>query len=407
MLVLAWMYPAYKAYESATALALVWLAVRLLEAPTPARHFAAGVGIGLAAFVRVDHGLYATAAFALLILFRALRERKLTARDLGAAAAGIVVGYAPMLVMLVAVPGFFAGVVEHAAYLVRIVAWNGTANLAKPCRGPGLSAPACRPSSPAPDLRRGAVHGGSGALSARRGQRGRSPGDDTPGRRLVLASRLRRHHVRAVHVRAPRPRAPAQSFHPLLILVTGFVATLGPRLRARAPALLLPLVVGLSVLTVVVQSPAYLRATAVRNPYVQVQVADDVLWMHPGMAALLDKVRLTADAMLAPGERIFVAPHWPALYVHLDRESPLRETYFIVPEPEEHQRQMIDDLERRNVKAVLISDLGMDNRADLSFGRTHPLVYHHLRERYEKVPVGGMPQWAHFLRRKSAAAVAR
>src|SRR5207249_5601664 len=66
--------------------ALVWLAVRLLEAPTPVRHFAAGVGIGLAAFVRVDHGLYSTAAFALLILFRALRERKVSARDLGAAA---------------------------------------------------------------------------------------------------------------------------------------------------------------------------------------------------------------------------------------------------------------------------------------------------------------------------------
>ena len=408
VLLLAWMHPVYKAYESATALALVWLAVRLLEAPTPARHFAAGVGIGLAAFVRVDHGLYATAAFALLILFRALREQKVTARDLGATAAGIVVGYSPMLVMLVAVPGFFGGLVEHVAYLVRIVAWNGTANLAKPVPWPWVV------SADLPALERlhqicvGALFMAVPTLYLLAAVSVvRSPGDDTPGRRLVLAAGFVGVMYAQYTFARPDLEHLAQSFHPLLILVTGLVATLGPRLRTRAPALLLPLVVGLSALTVVVKSPVYLWVTAVRNPYVQVQVADDVLWMHPGTAGLLDRVRLTTDAMLAPGGQILVVPHWPALYLHLDRESPLRETYFIVPEPEEHQRRMIGDLERRNVTAVLISDLGMDNRADLRFGRTHPLVYRHLLERYEKVPVGGMPQWAHFLRRKSAAAVAR
>jgi hypothetical protein len=408
VLFLAWMYPFYRAYESATVLALVWLAVRLLESPTPARHLAAGVGIGLAAFVRADHGLYAAVAFALLILFRALRERRLPVRDLGAAAAGIVVGYSPMLVMLVAVPGFFGGVVENVAYLVRIVAWNGTANLAKPVPWPWVV------SADLPTLERlhriclGVLFLAVPTLYLLAAVSVvRSPGDDTPGRRLVLAAGFVGVMYAQYTFARPDIEHLAQSFHPLVILVTGLVATLGPRLRARAPALLLPLVVVLSGLTVVVESPVYLWATAVRNPYVQAQVADDVLWMHPGMAAFLDRVRLTADAILAPGDRILVAPHWPALYVHLDRESPLWETYFIVPEPEEHQRRMIGDLERRNVTAVLISDLGMDNRADLSFGRTHPLVYRYLLERYEQIPVDGMPQSAHFLRRKSAAAVAR
>ena len=408
VLLLAWMYPVYKAYESATVLALVWLAVRLLEAPTPVRHFAAGVGIGLAAFVRVDHGLYSTAAFVLLILFRALRERKVTARDLGAAAAGIVVGYSPMLVMLVAVPGFFGGLVEHVAYLVRIVAWNGTANLAKPVPWPWVV------SADLPALERlhqicvGALFMAVPTLYllAAVGVV-RSPGDDTPGRQLVLAAGFVGVMYAQYTFARPDLEHLAQSFHPLVILVTGLVATLGPRLRARAPAVLLPLVVGLSWLTVVVKSPVYLWATEVRNPYVQVRVADDMLWMHPGIAGLLDRVRLTADAVLAPGERILVVPHWPAFYVLLGRESPLWETYFIFPEPEERQRRMIDDLERRNVTAVLISDLVMDSRADLHFGRTHPLVYRHLLERYDKIPVGGMPPWAHFLRRKSAAAVAR
>ena len=407
VLLLAWMHPVYKAYESATALALVWLAVRLLEAPTPVRHFAAGVGIGLAAFVRVDHGLYSTAAFALLILFRALRERKVSARDLGAAAAGIVVGYSPMLVMLVAVPGFFGGLIEHVAYLVRIVASNGTANLAKPVPWPWAV------SADLPALERlhqicvGALFMAVPALYLLAAVVVvRSPGDDTAGRRLVLAAGFVGVMYAQYTFARPDLEHLAQSFHPLVILVTGLGATLGSRLRARAPALLL-LVVGCTGLTVVIKSPVYLWATEVRNPYVQVRVADDVLWVHPGVAGLLDSVRVTADAVLAPGERILVAPHWPALYVHLHRESPLWETYFIVPEPEERQRRMIGDLERRNVTAVLLSDLVMDSRADLHFGRTHPLVYRYLLERYEKIPVGGMPPWAHFLRRKATAAVAR
>ena len=408
VLLLAWMYPVYKAYESATALALVWLAVRLLEAPTPVRHFAAGVGIGLAAFVRVDHGLYSAAAFGLLILFRALRERKVAACDLGAVAAGIVVGYSPMLVMLVAVPGFFGGLVENAAYLARVVASNGTANLAKPVPWPWVV------SADLPALERlhqicvGALFMAVPTLYLLAAVVVvRSPGNDTPGHRLVLAAGFVGVMYAQYTFARPDLEHLAQSFHPLVILVTGLVATLGSRLRARAPALLLPLVVGLTGLTVVIKSPVYLWATEVRNPYVQVRVADDVLWMNPGIAGLLDRVRVTADAVLAPGERILVAPHWPALYVHLDRESPLWETYFIVPEPEERQRRMIGDLERRNVTAVLLSDLVIDSRADLHFSRTHPLVYRYLLERYVKIPVGGMPPWAHFLRRKSAAAVAR
>jgi len=408
VLLLAWMYPVYKAYESATALALVWLAVRLLEAPTPVRHFAAGVGIGLAAFVRVDHGLYSAAAFGLLILFRALRERKVAACDLGAVAAGIVVGYSPMLVMLVAVPGFFGGLVENAAYLARVVASNGTANLAKPVPWPWVV------SADLPALERlhqicvGALFMAVPTLYLLAAVVVvRSPGNDTPGHRLVLAAGFVGVMYAQYTFARPDLEHLAQSFHPLVILVTGLVATLGSRLRARAPALLLPLVVGLTGLTVVIKSPVYLWATEVRNPYVQVRVADDVLWMNPGIAGLLDRVRVTADAVLAPGERILVAPHWPALYVHLDRESPLWETYFIVPEPEERQRRMIADLERRNVTAVLLSDLVMDSRADLHFGRTHPLLYRYLLERYEQLPVDGMPRWAHFLRRKSTAAVAR
>jgi hypothetical protein len=407
-LLLTWMVPIFKAFESATVLALVWLAVRLLEAPTPARHFSAGVGVGLAAFIRLDHGLYAAIAFSLLLLFQAARSRTVPARDAGAVAAGTVVGYLPMLVMLVAVPGFFGGLVEHLAFLIRITTWNGTPNLGKPVPWPWLAGAGVtlleRLYSVCVGLLFLAVpllYPAAAVIVLRR-----SPFDDTPGRRLVVAAGAV--GVMYAHYTFARPDLEhlAQSIHPLIILVAGLLAMLAGRRRAIAIALVLPLVVTVSTLTAGVKSRVYRWAAEINDPYIPTRIADDVLWLHPGVAVFLETVRRTADELLAPGERILIAPHWPALYAMLGRESPTWETYFIFPESEERQRRTIVDLQRRNVAVVLLGDLYLDGRADLHFSKTHPLVYRHVMERYDKVPVPGLPGWAQFFRRKPQAVLA-
>ena len=407
VVLLAWMFPIFKAYESATVLALVWLAVRLLEAPTPARHFAAGVGVGLAAFMRMDHGLYGAAALLLLVLFRAMRERKVVIRDLGLAGAGIVVGYAPMLVMLVAVPGFAAGVAENLAYLMRVVVWNGVPNLGKPVPWPWLAGTDLPVAERLYAVCVGLLFMAVPALYlVAVATVWRSPADDTPGRQLVLAGGFV--GLMYAHYTFARPDLEhlAQSVHPLVIVAAGLLAAFAGRRRVIAIALVLPLVVALSGLTVGVKSRVYRWAAESQNPYVPTRIADDVVWLHPGVAAFLEMVNRTAGERLAPGDRILIAPHWPAIYAMLGRESPLWEIYFIFPEPEDRQRRMIADLERRNVTVVLLGDLFLDGRNDLHFSRTYPLVYRHVMERYERLAVAGLPGWAQFFRRKPEAAVA-
>jgi hypothetical protein len=407
VLLLAWMVPVFKAFESATVLALVWLAVRLLEAPTPARHFTLGVGIGLAAFVRLDHGLYGATALCLLLVFQTARAQKVPRRDLGLAAAGMVVGYAPMLILLVAVPGFFGGLVEHLAFLMRITFWNGVPNLGRPVPWPWLAG------ADLPALERlyavcvGVLFMAVPALYLAATVRVlRSPYEDTPARRLVLAAGFV--GIMYAHYTFARPDLEhlAQSIHALIILGTGLLAALDRRRRMIAIALVLPLVLATSALTTGVKSRAYRWATETQQPYVPTRLGDDAVWVHPGVAVFLETVRRTADELLAPGEMILVAPHWPAIYTVLGRESPVWETYFIFPEPEDRQRRMIVDLQRRNVALVLLGDLYLDGREDLHFSRTHPLVYRHVVERYEKVSVPGLPGWAHFFRRKPGAAAA-
>jgi hypothetical protein len=201
----------------------------------------------------------------LLILFRAVRGR--TARGLGAAAAGVVVGYAPMLVMLVAVPGFFGGLVEHLAYLARAVGWNGTPNLAKPVQWPWLVGADDLPVLERWHLRcLGALFIAVPALYLLAAANVVRAQDDTPGRRLVLAAGFIGVMYANYTFARPDLEHLAQNIHLLVILVTGSVAALGSRWRTRAIAPGLPLVLAISGLTVSVKNPAYFWAAAHRNP---------------------------------------------------------------------------------------------------------------------------------------------
>src|SRR5678815_1116157 len=68
LLLVQWMIPTYKVFEQSIALMAVWVAIMLTERPTIKRHFAAGLFVGIAAFMGRNHGLYNGVAFGLVIL---------------------------------------------------------------------------------------------------------------------------------------------------------------------------------------------------------------------------------------------------------------------------------------------------------------------------------------------------
>ncbi|MGH7799266.1 MAG: hypothetical protein ACREOW_01380 [Thermodesulfobacteriota bacterium] len=68
LLLLAWMYPRWKLFDSSLAMAAVYMAVRLIERPELKRYFYSGVFVGLTAFMGRNHGLYNFLAFFIIIL---------------------------------------------------------------------------------------------------------------------------------------------------------------------------------------------------------------------------------------------------------------------------------------------------------------------------------------------------
>lgn len=121
LLLLLWMYPIYRLFEPSIAMAAVYFAILLLERPSLVRHFIAGAFVGLSAFMGINHGFYTFSSFLLLIVFLWVKlDRNAFFKRLLAWGAGIIVGYSPLLFMLLAIPGFFESFVDSIKLYFRL-----------------------------------------------------------------------------------------------------------------------------------------------------------------------------------------------------------------------------------------------------------------------------------------------
>ena len=98
-------------------------------------------------------------------------------------------------------------------------------------------------------------------------------------------------------------------------------------------------------------------------------------------------------------EPILFLPHFPGLYPLTGRRSPIRQIYFILPATEREDRDTVAEIEAAGVQWVLLNDYALDNRDDLRFRNTNPIVYAHLRANFKPVPVATLPPAFTVLRR--------
>ena len=113
----AWMWPPDKLYDAAVPLAAVLVVTRLLERPSPRRHLEAGILVGLAAWIGRNHGLFTLApvlAAAAWVEALGTTEGTRGARA-GGLAAGLLLGYSPLIALCLLEPGFFASFADSVA----------------------------------------------------------------------------------------------------------------------------------------------------------------------------------------------------------------------------------------------------------------------------------------------------
>jgi hypothetical protein len=394
----AWMFPRHKLFEPAISMAAVWVGVRLLEAPSSRRLFAAGAFAGLAAWFGRNHGLYCVLAFAALIalLVRAGRIQS-AGNAVRSFVLGIAAGSAPLWIMLLVVPGFPAAFWDSIVFHLT----------------QGLNIPL-----PYPWPWRIDLHGPFGFdLVARVGTVAafalplllyplglvlalRTPPDRQADRAvLISATSVGTFYLHHASIRSDVPHL-AQAIHPLLLLVLAIPASMSLRRVARSLAL-----GTLGAITVVValnanQSLKHLRSGG-RVEFVVHEVAGERLKLPAAQALQLRGIEAAIRSRVGPGDRLFVAPTGPGFYPVFNKTSPAWWLYFLWPATDAAQRGTIERLEAAAVEWALIIDDAIDGNEALRFRNSNPQVRGYLNRIFVGVEDRRLPPNYLLLRRQA------
>lgn len=374
LLLSLWMCPTYRSIDCALPMFGVYLGCRLLEDPGRRAVWASGAFVGLAAFFGRNHALYLGVSAGALLALRCWRARRWK-DDAAAWALGLAAGLAPLLVMLAFVKGFCAAYLDALAGPWRA----GATNVSLPIpwlwqfhwtlspdrheivflilRVVFLAMP---------------LSYGYAALKGALGAKGTRLNALVPACALVGAAYFHEVFSRADFEHLAAGAAP---------FWLGLFALAGACALKRRSVLAAGLV--LSFLSTGVASGLYdaLRPEAA-YPYDCV-VSGDRLRVDLYTLDVIDGARRIAHA-LRPGEALLALPQLPGLYALLDRKSPVREIYTILPASEEEQGRMIEGIEKNNVRRAIIENEPIDARDDLRFMNTNPLVWNYLGAHFKR-----------------------
>ena len=398
VLLLMWMHPRHKLFEHSIAMAAVYFGVLLIENPSSWRHFGAGVFVGLSAFFGRNHGLYLSLSFFLLILFVWFKiDRAHIFRRISVWGTGMSVGYTPMWLMLMVIPGFLDGVEKSAILMLR--------NL------DGLPLPVPWPwrvdfvYMDGIDMARAFSTGmfflilplfylSAGVFLI--GSKGDVLRERAPLVAAVFVGATYAHHVFG---RAGLGHL-AQGIHPLLIGLIVLPFVFKDRCKRVLGAGLLGVVYMMSYFAVGTASPLYRMAFAGEGSFVIVDIQGDNIYLPQATGRLIQNVMRIDREKVDPDKGLLIAPYWPGFYAILQRQSPLWQTYFLFQETEAGQRQAISDLKEKDVDWVILGDVAMDGRDAQRFQNTHGLVWRYLMDAFVPVEVDGLPEDYQLLKRK-------
>lgn len=377
-ILLVWMYPRHKLVDISISIFLVGALAYLVELPTARRYFLAGLVVGLAATFGRNHGLYGAIGGTGVILFLGIRHKEgvSPAKGLLYWVAGIVVGFSPIVLMALLMPGFTIAFWDSITFLFEIKATTIPLPVPWPWRA-DFSAPL--------DLVAWNVAIGLLFIAI--------IAFGVAATLWVCWQRYRHHPVSPVLVAAAFLTLPylhrafsrasintlAQSIYPILIGCLVILAAWRP--RAKWPAAIL-----LGIFSVWFVHPYYegwqCRGDA---PCADIEVSGDKLRVVPYIADDVALLRQLADDYAPNGRSVYVMPFWPGAYPLLGRLSPTWEIYALFPHNAAFEQAEIERLRAADPGFAFVYDFALDGRDDLRFRNTHPLIFQYILDHFDPV----------------------
>lgn len=375
---LAWMYPRHKLFDISVAIFLVVALASLVEKPTAHRYFLAGMVVGLAAVFGRNHGLYgAVGSLAAIGWLGLRRERGLgPVRGVSTWAAGVLSGYAPLLLMLALIPGFAGAFWESIRFLFEL---KGT-NLPLPVPWPWLVDYGSMPFNVAAQKGlAGLFFVGLlvfGVISAGWVVRKRLDGKHVSPP-LVAAACLTLPYA---HFAFSRPDVGhlAQGIFPALV---GTLVVLSAQ-SARVKWAMGTVLCAASVWLMSAFQPAW---ECRHDRCVDIDISNSRLQVGPGTARDIGLLRQLAGRYAPDGGTFITVPFWPGAYALLERKAPMWEIYPLFPRRPSFERDEIERIKKAKPGFALVYDMPLDGREALRFRNTHPLTYQYIRLNFEPV----------------------
>lgn len=394
LMLILWMVPSFKHFDGTLLLCGTWIAVRLIEEPSPAQIFAAGFFVGLCVFFGRNHALYNFLTQAALLLLLCFKLRPLLSLShLGTWLAGMMAGLVPMVMTFVCVPGFSASYIES----IRLILRRGT-NLALPIPWPWRVS---RNSATATKQFLLGIFlvalplGYIAAIAVSLSMRSQMIRDHALFTACAFAGLFYLHYIFS---RADFTHL-AQAIHPFTLGALGLLSLLGARKSYHWAVI--AVLIAAALLTVGRQMPIYQRLTSLA-PWVPCDVGGKI-FVHPFIKGVITCLRTFALENIAPREGLLIVPFMPALYPILNHESPLWDLVHYFPATTQQQEAMIHELTAKNVKWAIVWDITLDGREDLRFSVTHDLVWHYLVQNFEPAKTTCLPKRWRILHRKRPA----
>lgn len=375
-----WMFPRHKLFDISLSILLIGVLAFLVKNPGRSRYFLCGLCVGLVAVFGRNHGMYGVAGSLGVIAWLTMKRRNHPDEPgfiggMALWAAGVTVGFTPVLLMALLVPGFAIAFWESIRFLFEVRATNLPLPIPWPWKAAFGSAP------PGEAIRSlliglffiGLVVFGMAAIAWVSWQKFRKR-PVSPA--LVAAAFLALPYSHYAYSRADVGHL-AQGIFPLLLGCLVLIAAQPVRLKWPFALMLC----SASLWVTHVSHPGWQCAAS--KQCLGIEISGDELTVAPEVARDVEMLRKLTDEY-APGGRSFIAtPFWPGAYPLLGKKSPMWEIYALFPKNESFQQEEISRIKTADPGFILIYDWPLDGREELRFRNTHPLIHRYILENFE------------------------
>lgn len=381
-----WMFPRHKYFDISMSMMLLGALSFLADRQSQQRYFFAGVFVGLVAVFGRNHGVYGAVASLGMISWQCLDRNNGAGflRTVLLWGAGVAIGFMPVVLMALFVPGFGVAFWESIRFLFE----QSATNLPLPVPWPWK----VHFDNAIGEVLRAVLIGlffmgilFFGVLSLLWVVR-RKLQDKTVQPALAAAAFLALPYAHFAFSRADVGHL-AQGIFPLLIGCLVALATV--RLYIKWPLVVILCIASFWIMHVFHPGWQCLN----ENRCVSVEISGATLKVDPGTASDIALLRRLSMELAPNGQTFVAAPFWPGAYALLERKSPMWEIFALFPRSEAFERREIERIKTSRPGFVFLFDTPLDGREELRFKNTHPLIHQYVLDNFELMKASPNPAY--------------